>query len=505
VASRSPPAALHLHLDVAAGVRADALVGALLGAGAPRAAMDEAVTALLGPGVRVDVDRRRVLGVQAVSARIVVPGLDDDFSDVQEGEPGARGLERRRRPRAFVRDQRRGRVLAPVAEAEAPPPDAQGAPAAPRASRVRAPREPGLLERFAAGERARPADLAVLLRHSKLAPVTKALALRTTAALVESLGRVRGDVDEPCLDGGFALRSLAHVAAACALVDELGPAVVTSSVIGVTARARGSEGLVDQGRDAPAPSAWLAALLEGAWVLEREEGTPSDVVGAALVRTLASRFGARGVFSPHKHGFGIAHASDAGAPLLVRASTGRAAPIGSRAGEGRSSPGVFVRASVELSVDRASLAHALFQAGALEVSAREALDLRGSASLALDVVGGPGAADPLVRALWRAGAVRVATSWVDVRGPAVADVTVPVGSARTKAAVRVRVARDEDGELLSVRCLAEDVREAARATRRPEEVVRAEALQTWSGHEADRAASAEGSEERDGKDEDGDE
>jgi uncharacterized protein (DUF111 family) len=451
----------------------------MLAVGAPLAPAERAVVALTGRPAQLTTKRQWLRGVQATTVVIDIEGLRPlEPAQLLKVPPTLHGGRRRRSPQ-FARAARPSPTLDSIHAATAPAPDQPLVRPAPKRARRSLTRHRLAIAPAIGGEAVSPAEVAVWLRQAELDPTVKALAMRAGSLWMEAFGRAAGNVDQALLEGHHVVNAMAQVVAACAMIDALSPTLLTSTPIGVRAGLRTDAAMFSDVslRDGPLPRAWLEHVLLGGWLCERDDAGPSDVTGAALVRALASRVGGRGWF--RNVAIGVGASTLTSQPLLMSAMLGQAEQVTTRQGDRTAGAVVLVDAQVDPGADKAALAATLFTAGAEATSAVAATDLRGHDHLRLHAAVPPRQLDAVVRALWRAGAEHVHTAWGECRDAPVEEVTVPVGRGRTRRPVRVRAVRDEDGTVLSLRCGADDVREAARVGRRPEEMVRADALAVW--------------------------
>ena len=490
-----------LHLDLAAGARADMICAALLAAGAPREAAREAFAAAGLERVHIDVEGARRGGLTCVRVRLRVDG--DELCEPPQApavrtrmrhavarprlHPSSRGSAQPAATAAAVegganvdapsfadvgagRAERGGRSRAPDGGRGGGRDDGRGGGRGDGAARLRRRRQPGRVEAWLAGADATLGDVVdELKRAADLAPVPKALALKAARRCADALALVAGTAR---LRGPHAVRLLADVVMGAALVDALSPAAVTASPVCISPTPD-DEGVVGV-TGWPAPSPWLLEVLAGVPVIERDDVPAcTDVAGAALAWACVHRFGARGLSSSTKQGLGAGAPDVPGLAVVARALLGPPQPVRTRAGERALEPALALDARLPAGVDRAALAAALPALGAREMWALDA-----AGGVALRVLAPPAAADDVTRALWEAGAVDVSAAWIELRTAGVLDVTVPIGRGRTKAGVKVRVWKD-GGAVLRVEPDLDDARAAAKRQRTSVHAVAAEAVAAW--------------------------
>lgn len=501
-----------LHLDLSRGARGEMIAAALVAVGAPTQAGEDALVAAGLTGATVRVEEVRRAGLLALRLRVAVDGLELGGSGVpwEESDPrDARHvrspherIHRRAVPRPRMHDaaRRPAAVAASAAAVEGggpargPTHDDQRSPGERARGRSGGrPRPPGRVAAWWGGATARPQELVDELKASALSPVVKAVALKSARRAVDSLTSVVGA--GALLEGPAAARLYADLVLCAALLDALGPGAVTASPLAVSRAVVEAEGVVGAA-GWPSPSPWLLEVLAGVPVVEKDEPVAlADVAGAAFAWAVVPRFGARGLATSTKQGFG-AGAVDlrpglAGGPFAegravgVRALLGPPLPVPTRAGERQVAPVFLLEATVPHGAggarELAELHEELAAAGARGAGAVSEVPLdegRAGSRLRLRLWAPPAAVDAVVGLLWRAGAADVVTSWVELRSAGVVDVTVPVGRGRTKAGVRVRVVKDGD-EVVRVEPDRDDVRAAARKGRASTHEVAAEALAAW--------------------------
>lgn len=472
------------------------IAGALVAVGAPVAAAEAALEAL-GVEARIHIEVERRAGLLATRVHLVAGGHELGVAPVVvdtaalERARAARHRHPRPKPRRHEADRPAGLTAVATASASA----VEGGPSVfvrndddervdPRrkdgrpARRARRPVEP-VWRQWLDGAAVAPNDVVDVLRKSALEPVVKALASKGARRAADGLLAVAGP--EARIAGPAALGLVCELVVGAALVDALSPAAVTASPVALSRLARADEGVVGAA-EWPCPSPWLLEVLAGVPVVERDDGEAlSDVAGAALAWSVASRFGARGVSSSTRQGLGVGAAALAGRFAGARALVGPPAPVASRAGEKHVDPSLSLSASLPLDVDIKALSSELMALGVVDLSTLEEQRLDdGARRLRLLAVSPPGAVDAATSSLWRAGALDVEAAWIELRGAGVANVTVPVGRSRKAGQVGVRVQVVMDGgEVVRVEPNLDDVRAAARRERTTEQAVAAEAVAAW--------------------------
>lgn len=492
-----------LHLDLSSGARGEMIAAALAAVGAPLRAAEDALLAAGVRGAALRHEETRRGGLRAVRLRIVVDGVELGAEAPVDEDPWAgrhvRSPHERIHRRALPRPRMHGAARAPLVEAASAASVEGGAPAtAPSSGEGRVgepkrrsgrPRASGRFASWLEGAAAGAQELVDELKQSALSPVSKALALKAARRAADALEEVVGP--DAVLDGAHAARLYADLVLCASLLEALAPAGVSASPVAVSRGAGDNEGVVGAA-GWPAPSPWLLEVLAGVPVIERDDPvSPTDVGGAAFAWALVPRFGARGIAASTRQGLGASAVElrDAaggrpgrGRAVVARALLGPAPAIPTRAGERHGAP-LFAVEALLPAIDRRALvelAAELTAAGGRAASASDEVLLDGSSAgrVRARLLASPDSVDALVSILWRAGAVDVVTEWVELRSAAAMDVTVPVGSGRTRASVRVRVVKDGD-EVVHVEPDLDDVRAAAKKGRASTHAVAAEAVAAW--------------------------
>lgn len=318
--------------------------------------------------------------------------------------------------------------------------------------------------------------LVAFVACAELPPIPRALADRAARLAVEALHQAAA---RPQLPASAVVRLACGILVNAALVAALEPLAVTCSPVGVSTQVASTDELWGPSAGL-VPSPWLIALASGVPTMEHDvAAVMSDVAGLAVVRAVTSRFAARAITSTSSQALGVGDAVLPGRFVGVRARLEAPPAVASRSGESRSEAALVVEAAFEGTFDRLTLAAALGPLPVRHGALLEQRALEGDAARRLvRLVVRPEHLDAVTAALWSAGAVDVVTVWVEVASAAVADVTVPVGTARTPLAVRVRVTRDGE-RLLRVEPDAEDVRLAAGRLRQHPQEVAAQAIVAW--------------------------
>ena len=165
-------------------------------------------------------------------------------------------------------------------------------------------------------------DVHAIIDRAEVAPAAAAMAKKVFLRLAEAEGEVHG---EPAEEVHFhevgAVDALVDVLGACLALDELAVDVVVCSQLPM------GEGTVSCAHgELPLPAPAVAAMLTGVPVrpagVEGETVTPT---GAALVTTIANRFGPMPAMTVEKVGVGAGSREYPGLPNVVRAFVGSTA------------------------------------------------------------------------------------------------------------------------------------------------------------------------------------
>lgn len=365
-------------------------------------------------------------------------GLAEDAGGAADDDEDERGR---------AGDDEGARVFSLAGEVVAPPPEEEP----PKRSAIR---------EWLLGKGTTAASVLAFVAGGGLPPLDKALAVKVLRRALEARARVEGSggLHELPLAGDEAVLLLAEAVACAALVGALSPARVSASAVALDVAA--------------AP--WTEAVLEGARVREEERGfSPTTPLGAAVVRALAYRFGARGDVTLGRAGNGHGPSSRRGELHVCRALYGQDRAIASRGGEGQ---GGVTRVEALLgAVERPALVEALRRAGAEDITSEAVLDAEGGARTRVTCCARGAEADDVARALFAAGAREVLLSTAERRRPEAREVTVTVGRANRKELVRLTEFKDQ-GQVLSVALNQRDLDEAAARLAAPRSALEREAL-----------------------------
>lgn len=489
-----------LHLDVSWGCAGDMLSAALLDLGVDEAVLRRGLldAGLGAVGPRVVRDHRGPLAGLHLSfadgAGLAVDAVHD-APRLRTKPASTRGRGRPRAPHLHPgkpeeEDKRAGVALDEegprLAEAEAR--DEEGEEPRPIGGQIVGPegereRRPGRdpIEVWLAGERAVAEALLGLVLRSRLAPIAKALASKALRRALEGLARTEGvALDALSLPGRPAVDLLADVVSFAALLEALSPARVTASPVGISTAA------VDiDGRRVPGPSPWVLAVLEGVRVLERdvdfETATPT---GAALVWSVAHRFGPRGDLVVGRSGVGLGTRNPRDHANVCRALYAPPPKVasvpGGKAGQRRSGALLRLEAVLGPDEDPARLEAELLRLFASQLTFSSRLLPSGRPARVATLLVPTEHADEATAALFTlGGADEVGAVPAERRAAVVTAVTVRIGRGNKRRTVRV-LERSLAGALLGAEPHTGDLLEAARALGLPLSTARADVLAAWS-------------------------
>ena len=446
-----PPRGLALHFDLRAGVRGDLLVGALLDLGLPETTAQRALVDVGLAGVSLDVTRVHRHGLAAT--QVVLRALEEPLADgalsplsVRPRRPHR--LQQPHRDRAVVVDERAQdpALVTRMALAVEGRSDANAGKKLSKRGRTQV---AAVVDAWLKDG----VSTSTLLAHARttaLSPVAKAWTMRALMRLTEARTRLeRSAGDDVILDGATAIRALAECAMVAALVEQLSPARVTASEILLSPD------------DDTLRGAWACEAALGAPVVELERPYVStSPIGAALVTTLAHRFGPRALSVQRASGSGACALDVADHAFVVRALLGDLPPVATRAGASLRVPSSWLHVILPLDVDVSALRAACVQHGAHSASLVPTTSLDQTLGMRFEALVGSGDVDAFVRALWQAGADVVTVVPAEQRAPGVHTLTVSLGSGKSATPVRVRIMSD-DVDLLRVEAIDVDVRKAA--------------------------------------------
>jgi uncharacterized protein (TIGR00299 family) protein len=329
------------------------------------------------------------------------------------------------------------------------------------------------------------ADLRAALSGSGLAPDVRDRALAVFEVLAEAEGRVHGTApDDVHFHEVGAVDSVADIVGACAGLAELGLGTLVCSPVAV-----GSGTVATSHGVLPVPAPATVALLEGVPIVPGPaSGELTTPTGAALVRVLASGFGAIPALTPVRSGYGagsrlLEDAGGAPVPNVLRLTLGAVA-AGAAAGDaGAPDEDALTEESVtvlrtvidHVGAERVAFAlERVMEAGALDAWQRPVVMKKGRLGTEVTVLSAPGRARELAAVLVRHTGtlgVRIEPTTRYVAGREAAAVATPLGEVRLKvgpgAVVRpehddlARIARDNGLTLKEAEALTMEALEAS--------------------------------------------
>ena len=277
------------YLECFSGISGDMFMGALVDAGVPPRVLEEAVAAL-GLGARLEISRVVRAGISAAKVDVYVDGEKD-----LPREEGAHSHEHQGHSHSFPGETRTG---------------------------VSAPHE-HLLHEHLPHEHVR--SLKEIREIISAASISKG-AKKTAIAIFEALGRAEAKIHNSSIESVHfhevgAVDAMVDIVCAAVGVEALGVDEIICSALNV-----GGGTVTCAHGTFPVPAPATVELLKDAPVyssgLQAELVTPT---GAAIVKTLASRFAAFPEMKIEKSGYGAGSRDFPGHPNVVRLTIGESA------------------------------------------------------------------------------------------------------------------------------------------------------------------------------------
>jgi pyridinium-3,5-bisthiocarboxylic acid mononucleotide nickel chelatase len=311
------------------------------------------------------------------------------------------------------------------------------------------------------------ADIQALLEEAALGEGVRALSLRVFARLADAEATVHGcEATDVTFHEVGALDAIADVVGACAGFAFLDGDVVVSTVAVGSGTVEGAHGSM------PVPPPAVAELLRGAPSYAGPEGAPAmelcTPTGAAILATVATRWGPQPPMSTEQVGVGAGHRDPEGHANVLRLFTGR--PLGSTGDQ----TAVLIETNVDDLDPRVwpSVIAALIDAGASDAWLTPILMKKGRPAHALSVLVPPGRAEAVRTTVFRE------TSAIGLREQRLAKHALEREMSSVDVnghAIAVKLARQE-GAVVNAMPEYDDVARVAAAVGRPVADVLADAV-----------------------------
>jgi uncharacterized protein (DUF111 family) len=316
-------------------------------------------------------------------------------------------------------------------------------------------------------------EIKQVLEEGHLKPIPQALALKVVNTLIQSLEKATGaSAATSQLPGVECARILCQIIAFSELITELNPSAITATRVAMS--------FSDQDTD---KRGWLLVLAEEIPTLDRNWPAPySDCVGLAFLKTVVSRFGARGESVIETHGIG-ADSSNTHPHVTTRALRCHLPHIASRTDTTNTlqeaMPQVEVTAILGHGIDISDLLRRLHALGMRSVLTWQAFEGSTFPRVMLRGVISHAEVQTAVEAILVTGeATELSTHFIETQSLQQRTVSVPFGRGQKLKACRV----NEwlwSGKVLRADPDANDLSQLVQSTGYAQDVLRADVLAAW--------------------------
>ncbi|MGE5836819.1 MAG: nickel pincer cofactor biosynthesis protein LarC [Acidobacteriota bacterium] len=419
-----------MYFDCFAGAAGDMVLGALLDAGLPIAALTQALGSL-GVGHQLKATRVVRAGITATHVDLVAAaGHDDGHRDQHHDHGSGKNPEHHHGHHHGGHDQ------------------------------------------LHSHEHRSLAEISHLIGHSALSAAGKARAIELFRRIGEAEAAIHNmSIDDVHLHEVGAVDSIVDIVGAVFALEWFGIDDIVASPLNV------GGGMVEMAHGVfPVPAPATLRLLAGAPVyssgIEAELLTPT---GALIVSSYARAYGPMPAMTVERIGYGAGTRDLGKVPNVLRVV------IGERTSASAAPPDVETIVQLECEIDDMSpqlfgpVSDRLFAAGALDVFLTAAQMKKGRPGTLLTVLAPPDKREALCDLVFRETTtlgVRFQEMWRETLDRKWVDVAVTGGTVRVKVATR-------RGEIVNAAPEFEDCVRVATATGRPVKVVQAEALRAW--------------------------